>query len=354
MTLGDAVLMQRNVLKAAKELVLLGARNLGLYSAMKRGNWRRRQLLILAYHGISQCDEHKWRPALYMSPELFASRLETISQFGCNVLRLDEALIHLREGTLPPLSVVLTFDDGYFNFSQYAYPILKRFNYPATVYQTTYYTEVQKPVFNLVRSYVLWKGTGKIIDAKAFLGRGGTLDLRTAKSVDAASLDIWKYSKSAGLGVEARQRLVENLADALGVDYREISRRRMFELMTKDELSQMAGEGVDFQLHTHRHRVPTSKDLFHKELEDNKRILEEIGQPKADHYAYPSGVFREELFPWLVEFGVRSATSCEPGLASRKSNSVCLPRFVDTSNISNLEFEAWLCGIRGLLPRREG
>lgn len=339
-----------NPLKVGKAVALRGARNLGIYSVMKRSEWRRRQLLILAYHGISQLDEHKWRPSLYMTPELFASRLTMLSQSGCNVLALDEALLRLNEGTLPAQSVVLTFDDGFFNFYQHAHPILKRFNYPATVYQTTYYVGVRKPIFHLVTSYLLWKSGLKTLDAKPIIGVTRQWDLSTKESIASANFEIWKFAKSAGLCVEERQQLVERLANYLGVDYREISNRRMFELMTRAELSEMAAAGVDFQFHTHRHRVPASKELFLKEFEDNKRVLTEIGQPNAVHFAYPSGVYRSEMFPWLAELGVRSATSCEPGLASRESNFVCLPRFIDTSETSPLEFEAWLCGVRRLLP----
>jgi peptidoglycan/xylan/chitin deacetylase (PgdA/CDA1 family) len=343
---------QWDALKAGKALALKSARGLGLYSVIKRSQWRQRQLLILGYHGISQLDEHKWRPALFMSPEVFESRMEILSRFGCNVLSLDEAVTHLQEGTLPPQSVVITFDDGYFNFYKYAYPILKRFNYPATVYLTTYYAEARIPVFNLVRSYVLWKGAGKRVDARGFVDRGGVLDLRTDEGIAATNLEIWRFAKSAGLCVNARQNLVELLAKALDVDYREISGRRMFELMSRAEASKMIESGVDFQLHTHRHRVPAAKELFFKELEDNQQILKEVGQSAPVHLAYPSGEYRPELFPWLAEFGVRSATTCEPGLASQQSNFWCLPRFIDTSDTSGLEFEAWLCGIRRLLPGR--
>jgi peptidoglycan/xylan/chitin deacetylase (PgdA/CDA1 family) len=341
-----------NPLRVGKTIALQGARRIGIYSLLKRSEWRRQQLLILAYHGISQLDEHQWRPALYMSPEMFASRLTTISQSGCTVLPLDEALCRLKEGTLPSQSVVLTFDDGFFNFYQYAYPILKRFHYPATVYQTTYYVTVRKPIFHLVTSYLFWKSARKTLDAKRIIGTARSWDLSTQQGIASANFEIWQFAKSAGLCGEERQRVVENLAEVLGVDYGQILSRRMFELMTKAELSQMARAGVDFQLHTHRHRVPTSKELLFKEFEDNKRVLTEIGQPNAVHFAYPSGVYRQELFPWLTDFGIRSATTCEAGLASRRSTLACLPRFIDTSHTSAVEFEAWLCGMRRLLPGR--
>lgn len=345
--------MSWNAIKAGKELALRGARGLGVYSAVKHRKLRRQQVLILAYHGISQHDEHLWRPGLYITPELFASRMEAIAAFGCNVLPLDEAFTLLRTGNLPPLSVVITFDDGYYDFYRLAFPILKRHNFPATVYQTTFFSCARKPVFNLVRSYVLWKGAGKEIDGEPFLGRKGSIHLRTQADIDTANREIWQFARSNGLCSEQRQHLVERLAEALGVDYAEISNRRMFELMTKDELAEMVRQGVDFQLHTHRHRVPLDKALFLKELDDNKRVLEEVGQRNAAHFAYPSGVYQQEMFPWLLKFGVRSATTCESGLATRQLNPVCLPRLLDAPNISGAEFEAWLCGLRGFLPRRQ-
>jgi hypothetical protein len=49
---------QWDPLKAGKALALRCARKVGLYSVMKRSQWRQRQLLILGYLGISQLDEH--------------------------------------------------------------------------------------------------------------------------------------------------------------------------------------------------------------------------------------------------------------------------------------------------------
>jgi hypothetical protein len=51
-----------------------------------------------------------------------------------------------------------------------------------------------------------------------------------------------------------------------------------------------------------------------------------------------------EFFPWLTAEGVTSATTCEPSLASKTTNSLLLSRFVDTCAKTALEFEAWLDG----------
>ncbi len=341
-----------SVLQVAKNVTLIGARSCGVYSAFRYSNWRKHRLLILCYHGISLQDEHEWRPRLFITPDQLRSRLKTMSKMGCAVLPLSEATDHLRSGTLPPMSVVITFDDGFYNFFAAAYPILKEFGYPATVYQTTFYCGWNKPIFHLLCHYLLWNASGKTVDAGPIVGRTGYFDLRTEEGINSAGLEIWNFARTNGLSPVERQRLAKALADSVEVDYQEIADRRLFNLMNKDELCQMVKSGVDLQLHTHRHRVPATKDFFLKELADNQEFLKQVGQPKATHFTYPSGVYREEVFPWLSEFGVRSATTCDTGLVSSRSNLMCLPRLIDATQISTLEFEAWLCGVRDVLPSR--
>src|SRR5262245_51683810 len=112
-------------LKAMKLAVLSSSRRLGLFSAVGRSQWRTPRLLVLAYHGISQQDEHVWNPALYMSPATLHRRLELLSRNQCSVLPLAEAMARLDRNDLPPRAVVLTFDDGAADFFTKAYPIIK-------------------------------------------------------------------------------------------------------------------------------------------------------------------------------------------------------------------------------------
>ncbi len=106
--------MLKSALQVAKRVMLIGARTCGAYSAFSHSSWRAQRLLILGYHGISLHDEHHWRPGLFITPDQFASRLKTISRMGCAVLPLSEAIDRLRSGTLPPMSVAITFDDGFY------------------------------------------------------------------------------------------------------------------------------------------------------------------------------------------------------------------------------------------------
>jgi hypothetical protein len=64
-------------------------------------SWRTERLLVVCWHGISNDDEHLWRPGLYITPQLFRRRLEILAELGCSVLSLDDALIRLWAGDLP-------------------------------------------------------------------------------------------------------------------------------------------------------------------------------------------------------------------------------------------------------------
>jgi peptidoglycan/xylan/chitin deacetylase (PgdA/CDA1 family) len=331
-------------------MTLAAARGFGVYSALKYSNWRNERLVILGYHGISLRDEHLWRPGLFMPADLFASRMEHISRMGCTVLPLHDALSRLRAHTLAPMSIVITFDDGFYNFYCAAYPVLKRYRYPVTVYQTSYYSACERPLFHLLCSYMLWKGSGKIIDSRPF-GKGpGSFDLRTIRGIDTAAAEIWNFARSTRLSHEERQKLAEKLAGMVGVDYSNIVKERVFNLMNRAELSQLMQESVDLQLHTHRHRMPNDKTTFLMDLSDNREFLRTVGQHGARHFAYPSGVYRREVFSWLAESGVRSATTCETGMVGPDANCMCLPRLIDGTAVSDIEFESWLCGFRSFLP----
>jgi len=109
---------------------------------------------------------------MFMPVVVFERRMQILRDTGANIVagklpnptsKLDEnvslahALTLLSQGRLQPRSVVITFDDGWADFRQNAYPILKRYSMPATVYLTTSYE-------------------------RDFVTRFGTLRLRIARS----------------------------------------------------------------------------------------------------------------------------------------------------------------------------
>jgi len=338
-----------------KRRVLRASSRLGLLNGIRDSKWRQRRLLILCYHSVSIDDEHEWSGTYSMSPAVLESRLRMLRDGGYNVLPLDEAISRLYERTLPPRSVALTFDDGMFDFRARALPLLKQYGFPATVYLTTFYSEYQKPIFGLFCSYVLWRARERMPrpDTRAILGAQSAWDLTTEGGRRRAHREIMDFTAREGHKLPERIALAERLTELLGDDYDALRARRILTVMTPDEAAEIAREGVDVQLHTHRHRTPNDHSLFLREITDNRRRIDPIRDGMARHFCYPSGVYRSEFLPWLREAGVQTATTCDPGLASSKTEPLLLPRLVDTSNLSALDVEGWMTGMSAFfMPRK--
>jgi peptidoglycan/xylan/chitin deacetylase (PgdA/CDA1 family) len=340
------------MLKKFKQATLRSLKSAGVSALVHNSRWRRQRLLILAYHGISMADEHLWNNSLFMLPEVFRGRLDLIKSSGCAVLPLDEAIRRLYADDLPDRSVVITFDDGTHDFYQKAFPLLKEFDFPATLYLATFYSEFNKPVFDVMCAYLLWKGRTERFDLGRLGGPDLKVELHTEVARDVALGAIHAFDRETQPSAEAKEAFAAALAKQLKVDYDALLERRALHNVTPDEVRQMASAGIDIQLHTHRHRTPLNRELFIREIEDNRKSIHEMTGASASHFCYPSGVYDPAFLPWLKESGVVSATTCELGLASRSSNPLLLPRLIDVSSLSAIEFEGWLTGISAALPRR--
>ena len=306
--------------------------------------------MILGYHGVSLEDEHDWDGALYMSPEKFRSRMQAIKRQDCKVLPLQEALELLSAGQLPPRSVALTFDDGTYDFYKAVCPILDEYRYPSTLYFTTYWMTLQLPVVPVTWRYILWKSRKSEVDASSLLDQKVTFDLRRAAGrVEAFNRLRQRADHECWTGVE-RDQVSRQLAKLVGFDYWEFRSKRMLQLLRPEELKSVAASGVSVQLHTHHHRIPDQKQSYMEEIIENRRQISGILRSNPNHFCYPRGQFGAAQLPWLREAGVLSATTCEPGMASGSSEPLLLPRLIDTSFLSEVEFEGWLAGFGGLLP----
>jgi len=341
--------MKRQLRRAA----LAALKGCGAFGLARDSAWRRQRLLILCFHGVALEDEDQWRPHLYISAQQLERRIEILRKSQCSVLKLNEALERLYRNDLPPRSVVLTFDDGQYDFYRQAYPRLKQAGFPVTVYLTTYYSELQRPVFNLICSYLLWKARHRgTVELKEF-GVQDAVSLDSQESRESALGGVLHWADAQNLNGQQKDQIAAALAQRLGIDYEQLRARRILHLMNPQEVRELAADGVDFQLHTHRHRTPLNEELFRQEIRDNRMRLASMIGAGQRHFCYPSGAHRPEFLPWLAAEGIASAATCDTGLATAGSNPLLLPRLVDTSARTDLEFESWVNGIGHFLSRRK-
>src|SRR3972149_231135 len=92
------------------------------------------QFLILMYHLISEAGSRE--EARYCCPpRKFSRHLTGLSSAGYTFVSLSEIWGHLGgRRPLPRNAVALTFDDGFRNIYEQAFPLLSKYKVPATIF----------------------------------------------------------------------------------------------------------------------------------------------------------------------------------------------------------------------------
>lgn len=164
----------------------------------------------------------------------------------------------------PPNTVVVTVDDGYRDFYRVAYPLLRKYRIPATLFAVTGFID---------RRCWLW------VDRVTWC-LGDTDEARAVKE-ELKQLPL----------PERDARLAELEATTGRRVPAEIPGR--YEPCTWDDLREMAREGLEIGAHTVTHpilaRVP---DPAYEILESKRRIEQELQRP-ALHFAYPNGGWQD-------------------------------------------------------------
>jgi len=102
-----------------------------------KGTGARKGVIILAYHAVN--NNIKGIEELFVKPEEFYKQIEYMSKRKYTPLHFNEVSSYWKYKK----PVIITFDDGYVDNYHIAYPILKKFNFKATVFMVAGY--VNKP-----------------------------------------------------------------------------------------------------------------------------------------------------------------------------------------------------------------
>ncbi len=332
-----------------KNSVFYVSKYLGLFAVSRK--LIKNKLRILCYHGFTMVDEHLNVPGLFIEPEVFERRLDYLQRKGYKVIGLHDAYQSMQKGEPGADRVVITIDDGYFSVLKMAAPILHKHSFPATLYLTSYFFDRHCPVFTLAVGYMFWKTTEARVDFTSLHVPGLESESDCEMSVDKkrSVSNIIKEVGQAFDGNEKRIELLIKLGELLKVDYTTLNRNRLFNLMTRDELAALENYGIDIQLHSHRHTFPVDEELACKEIRDNKEAINPLLSSPMQHFCYPSGVWSTRHWEVLEREGVLTATTCETGLVDQDSPRFAWRRILDSSRVSQIEFEAEVSGFNELL-----
>ena len=123
----------------------------------KVDNNNKTALPIIMYHHISEKSSALGN--YVVSPEQFENDLKYIKELGYTTISVDE-LIKFSEGkfNMPEKAIMITFDDGYLSFYEYAYPLLQKYNMKAVLSIIGRYTDLYSECddHNVNYAHVTW------------------------------------------------------------------------------------------------------------------------------------------------------------------------------------------------------
>jgi hypothetical protein len=116
---------------------------------------------ILIYHSIVDIplEFDMWT---HMHVSLFEEHMQLLAK-ETNVIPLKEMVNGIKNGRLPQNAVAVTFDDGFRNNYTRAYPILKKYNIPATIFLSTAYIGTKELFWPERLSYIMSRTKADII-----------------------------------------------------------------------------------------------------------------------------------------------------------------------------------------------
>jgi len=89
---------------------------------------------ILMYHSINT-HIAEGMSGLVVSPDTFDRQMSFLRAHNYNVIPLEDMIALIRDNKkIPPKTVAITFDDGYVDNYNYAFPVLKKYHIPATIF----------------------------------------------------------------------------------------------------------------------------------------------------------------------------------------------------------------------------
>jgi len=95
-------------------------------------------LAVLAYHKVGPPGPEAWETWYYVSEQVFADQIATLSACGWGVIDIGELRTALAgSARLPERAALVTFDDGYRSVHEYALPVLQRHASPALLFVPT-------------------------------------------------------------------------------------------------------------------------------------------------------------------------------------------------------------------------
>lgn len=253
------------------------------------------------------------------------------------ILPLDEATERLNRGTLPQYALAITFDDGYRNFYEHAYPLLKKHRIPATMFLASDFVLDKKPLWVDRLEYVSGLGNG-------------------SKS-EKIRQDFSIRTELKKLDARERERRLQQTEERAESALRDFSGdRSVYAPLSLEEIREMRGNGIAFGAHTKSHPIlsRTLEDAASDEIRGSKEVLEQSIGKISRVFAYPNGQlddWNEEIERIVGDAGFNSALTTIEGTNGRSTHPMRLKRMALDATDAGPGFAVIVSGVRRWLSK---
>jgi peptidoglycan/xylan/chitin deacetylase (PgdA/CDA1 family) len=296
-----------------------------------------KRLIIIMYHDLIE-DQEATDHAQFWGDKptrsQFAAHLKALTRF-CRVISVEEAVDEItKHGKLAEHSAAITFDDGYASVYRIAFPLLKEYNLPATVFVLTDWINNKLTLW--------WEELAAMFDAADFKTIDSAEICRIFGLEPNDKLTKLSYTKSV-------KRKIQNRIEIALRDKADDERRglidRLKTILIKDnnslptgakpmtwiEIREMAEAGIRFDSHTcsHINLRHANRDLIEKEIAQSKREVERNINQEVKGFAYPYGqdlAAYDKVEHILRQYNYAYACTACPGANNNQSNPFFLRR----------------------------
>ena len=321
----------RKIYGIVKLLAALLLHHTGLLSVIL-GNRLRNQSVVLTYHRVLD-DERapltNSHPGIVVSDDVFEMHMRALRQHF-NPISLDEFQAHIEQrAILPERSCLVTFDDGWLDNYEIAFPIIQKYKIPAVIFLPVNYIsgdsmfwqeEIQMMLSRMLSSddeEQLAKLV-EILESERTLGEPTNDDIRSF---------IIRLKGLSDAEIDRALELIRNEFNS----YDESPHYNRY--LTWDQVLEMQAAGIAFASHalSHRKLCGLSEAQCRTELVTSQSILEErLGHP-VRAIAYPNGDYDKRVMREAAKSGYAMAFSTRGGFVQSSCNPLAIPR----NNIHN-------------------
>ncbi len=283
---------------------------------------------IIAYHRVVADIVKAEQEAIYgivISTGTFRRHCEILKR-TCEIVSLEKAARMLASGEIGErTTAVITFDDGYLDFYEEAYPVLAEMHLPATMFLPTALIGTKKPLAHDRIYWLIRQMMNCSSRMTAALERIGLVSDFIEQFERSASL-LKKTDLLVHLPNTVRESIIHEFECELGDHFEEYPEE--YGLLDWDMVREMAANGIDFGSHSANHVILPLEDQRNasEELVESKEQLEtELGK-RITSIAYPNGMYTEAVKGLTANAGYEIAVTTENRVNRAGADQLALGR----------------------------